>query len=58
MNRLCYITVSLAAIAGLLVSVYHFIVNDQSIVLSGYFQTSLLFIVIATLIYKAKPVKK
>lgn len=39
----------IAAIFGLLTTFYHAVFNDGDIVLSGYFQTSLLFLVLAAI---------
>ena len=47
------ILIAIASISGLIKSGYEFILYEQSIVLSGYFQTSLLFIVLLALFDKS-----
>ncbi|GAA0824185.1 hypothetical protein GCM10009111_34770 [Colwellia asteriadis] len=46
------ILITIAALSGLFKSGYEFIFYEQSIVLSGYFQTSVLFIILLTLLEK------
>lgn len=54
MKNLSYYVVLLAAVLGLCKTGYHFIVDSQSVVLSGYFHVSLLFILIAGLLDRTR----
>ena len=54
MKNFIFILVNLAAAIGLAKAGYHFVLDNHSIVLSGYFQTSLLFILLSAFMNKTR----